>query len=118
MPRFSTTSFSIIIKICAFGLLISGCSSNTPSCSDSETKDLVIQIAKDELKKQYAESNITNIQFEVSSIRTTNHNKDVDKYDCAADFKMISNEETILPITYTVESTDKNGEFYVTVEGF
>ena len=51
--------------------------------------------------------------------KTTKYDKNIDRYECAADFKMIGNANTTtLPITYTVESTDKKGEFYVTVDGF
>ena len=32
--------------------------------------------------------------------------------------KMIGDQTETLPITYTVESTDKGGEFYVSVYGF
>lgn len=95
-----------------------GCSS-TPKCSDPVTKDLVIDIAKNELQEQGLNSLISKLQFEIEAIRTTKHDKGIDRYECAADFKMISNDDVrTLPITYTVESTDKKDEFYVNVYGF
>jgi len=97
---------------------LSGCTGGTPKCGDSETKDLVIQIAKDELTKQGMSKIIPNIDFEVANIRTTSHNKDVDSYQCAADFKMIGEKTKTLPITYTVEATDDGKSFYVNVFGF
>ena len=103
----------------AIALIFVGCSNPTPKCSDKETKDLVIDIAKDELKEQGMESLIPQLKFEIETIRTTKYDKNIDRYECAADFKMIGNANTTtLPITYTVESTDKKGEFYVTVDGF
>ena len=50
----------------AIALIFVGCSNPTPKCSDKETKDLVIDIAKDELKEQGMESLIpmTKKQFE------------------------------------------------------
>ena len=103
----------------AIALIFVGCSNPTPKCSDKETKDWVIDIAKDELKEQGMESLIPQLKFEIETIRTTKYDKNIDRYECAADFKMIGNANTTtLPITYTVESTDKKGEFYVTVDGF
>jgi len=95
-----------------------GCTSSTPKCGDSETKDLVIQIAKDELTKQGMSKIIPKLDFEVANIRTTAHNKDVDSYQCASDFKMIGDKTKILAITYTVEATDDGESFYVNVYGF
>ena len=69
--------------------------------------------------KHGMESLIPQLKFEIETIRTTKYDKNIDRYECAADFKMIGNANTTtLPITYTVESTDKKGEFYVTVDGF
>ena len=42
---------------------LSGCTGGTPKCGDSETKDLVIQIAKDELTKQGMSKIIPNLNF-------------------------------------------------------
>jgi hypothetical protein len=101
-------------------LYLTGCNSGTPKCNASETKDLVIKIAKDELKKEGAASLIPKLKFEVINVRTLKHNKDVDSYKCAADFQMKrKNNGTTksLPITYTVESADDGDKFYVTVYG-
>jgi hypothetical protein len=82
-------------------------------------KKTIGMLGKDELKEQGMESLIPQLKFEIETIRTTKYDKNIDRYECAADFKMIGNANTTtLPITYTVESTDKKGEFYVTVDGF
>ena len=97
--------------------LING-AGGTPKCGDSETKKLVIDIAKQELIKQGMSNIIPKLSFDVMNIRTTSHNKDVDSYQCAADFKISGNQEKILPITYTVETIDDGKSFYVNVFGF
>lgn len=110
-----------VIATTATGLMLlvglSGCG-GTPKCSDSETKDLVIEIAKGQLKKAGMGSLIPKLDFEVENIRTTKHHKDVDSYECAADFKMEGDKVKTLPITYTVQSTDDGDKFYVNVYGF
>lgn len=108
--------FTVLLPVLAT-LAFVGCSNGTPKCADTETKDLVVEIAKDELKEAGMEELISRLNFEVDAIRTTKHNKDVDSYECAADFKMIGEQTETLSITYTVESTDDTDEFYVTVYG-
>jgi len=112
----SIIKLTLITFILSFAF--SGCTGGTPKCGDSDTKDLVIQIAKNELKKQGMGSLISKLKFEVDAIRTTKHNKDVDSYQCAAEFKMIGDQIKTVPITYTVESIDNGKEFYVNVYGF
>jgi hypothetical protein len=111
--------FAIVLPlVIGVQLLQNNLSGGTPKCGASETKDLVIQIAKDELIKQGMSKIIPNLDFEVANIRTTSHNKDVDSYQCASDFKMIGEKTRTLPITYTVEATDDGESFYVSVFGF
>lgn len=108
-------------KITILGILamfMTACS-GTPSCSDSDTKDLVIQIAKNELNKIGKGYLISKSEFEVQAIRTREHDKDADTYTCAADFVMDDGkQERKIPITYTIESTDDKEQFYVQVFGF
>ena len=90
----------------------------TPSCSASETKEIVIQIAKEELAKQGYSKSIPNLEFEVANIRTSSYNESVDIYQCSADFKVIGKDTNTLPITYSVQATDDRKNFYVEVNGF
>ena len=69
-------NFLILVAI---GLIFVGCSNPTPKCSDKETKNLVIDIAKDELKQQGMESLIPQLRFEIESIRTTKYDKNIEK---------------------------------------
>jgi hypothetical protein len=109
---------ALTVGLLSSTLYLTGCNSGTPKCSASETKDLVIKIAKDELKKEGGASLIPKLKFDVINIRTTKHNKDVDSYECAADFKMTGPRiSKTFPITYTVESADDGDKFYVSVYG-
>lgn len=111
MITFIFTSSLIVVGL-------TGCSGSTPKCSDTETKDLVIQITKDEFKNRGMGELLSQLKLEIEAIRTTKHNKDVDSYECAANLKMSGNGKTkSAPITYTVESTDKGDQFYVNVYG-
>ncbi|MDX9756655.1 MAG: hypothetical protein RBT52_04020 [Sulfurimonas sp.] len=108
-----------LISISLIGMIgLTGCTNSTPKCGDSETKDLVIQIAKDKLTQQGMSTIIPKFNFEVAKIRKIEHNKDVDSYQCAADFKMIGDQTKTLPITYTVEATEDGKSFYINVYGF
>lgn len=108
---------SLVLVATAFVFV--ACSGGTPKCSDEITKNLVIDIAKDELTAQGMSYLIPLLKFEVNTIRTTKYDKNIDRYECAANFIMTGeNDTSTLPITYTVESTDKKDEFYVNVYGF
>jgi len=110
--------FKVIITIIIVIGVLNSCTDGTPKCGDNQSKNLVIKIAKDELIKKGMSKLIPNINFEVINIRTTSHDKDVDSYQCASDFKMTGEKTKILSITYTVESTDDGEGLYVTVYGF
>ncbi len=107
---------STLILVSAFSL--SGCFGGTPKCGDKETKDLVIQIAKDELINQGLSKIIPSLSFTVKHIRTIKHDKDTDSYKCDADFEMIGDKIETIPITYSVIMTDDGENFYVHVLGF
>ena len=104
-----------MLTLATFGL--SGCG-GTPACGDNETKALVIDIAKDELIKQGMSEIMPKLKFSVDNIRTSSHDKSVDKYECAADFKMIGDKTETISITYTSQNTDDGDNFYVEVNGF
>ena len=67
------------------------CGNSTPKCSDQETQNLVLEIVKEHLDQQAKESmgflDISSVKYRIESIRTTNYNKQVDSYECAADLK-------------------------------
>ncbi len=106
---------------CVLIFVFGGCDDRgkTPKCSDKQTTDLVLSIVRDELKKDwYMSRKMKDMSFQVESIRTIKHNKEIDSYECAAEIAFINKEKSgTHPITYTVESTDKEGDLYVTVHG-
>ncbi len=103
-------------------MVFSGCSSSVPSCSDSETTDLVLQIAKQQLEKYLSTVSITSHRPEytgIDTIITTNTDEKTGFHECQAKLEKSFNESEVkqsIPITYKVEKTDK-GELYVTVRG-
>lgn len=90
----------------------------TPSCAAVETKELVIQIAKEQLTKNGLGEILSTVTMQVEDIRTLNHNENVDSYECAATFRMIGRETEPFPITYTIQSVEDKEGFYVEVLGF
>lgn len=121
---FSWKNVAISIVVYAFALilsqlLITSMMNATPNCTDVQTKEIVISLGKEELAKQGLSSIIPSLEFDVTNIRTTIDDKELDFYECSADFKMTSDIETKqLPITYTVESVDDGSNFSVNVYGF
>jgi hypothetical protein len=110
--------FKRLLPVVAGSLFLTACSGGTPTCSDTETVDLVIEISNEELISQLGSEFANLIEMEVDAIRTTGHNSDIDTYECAADLVMKGpGGENAIPVEYTVESTDENDEFYVTVYG-
>jgi hypothetical protein len=103
-------------------MVFNGCSSSIPSCSDSETTDLVLQIAKQELQKYLKVVTITSHTPEftgINKIMTTNTDEKTGFHECKAELEKSFNGSEMklpIPITYKVEKTDK-GEIYVTVYG-
>jgi hypothetical protein len=100
-------------------MVFSGCSSSVPGCSDSETTDLVLQIAKPELQK-YLFAQLDKAEYTgVNTIITTNTDEKTGFHECKAELEKSFNGKEIkqsVPITYKVEQTDK-GKLYVTVRG-
>ncbi|WP_456400440.1 hypothetical protein [Persephonella sp.] len=108
----------LILSVISFSII--ACSSSTPKCSDGETKDLVIEIAKEQLLKSGFGSVIDKLEMKVDNIRTIEYQKNIDKYTCQADFivkNKENNQQKTIPITYTVQKTDDGKKFYVEVYG-
>lgn len=100
--------------------LLGGCSNSVPKCGDSETTDLVKQIANDEMISQLGAESAELFSYSVNAIRTTDENDKTGAFECAAQLEIHASstgESNELPITYTVEVTDDGKEFYVDVYG-
>ena len=99
-------------------LFVTACSSEAPNCTDSDTTDLVIEIANNELIKSLGKEAANTIEMSVDNIRTTDVNEKVGSFECAADltFKGPRGSNSI-PINYTSELANDGDEFYVNVYG-
>jgi hypothetical protein len=110
--------YSKVIMFLATSFFLVGCSDKAPDCSDSDTTDLVVQIANEQLVKLFGKEKAKLIKLSVETIRTTNVNEKVGSYECAADLRMTGeNGSKTIPITYTSELADDGDSFYVNVGG-
>ena len=112
--------FLLSTLLCLNLSLLAGCGNKAPGCSDEETKNLVIQIARGELIKVFGKENADKLKLTLEFIRTKEVNKDTGSCDCAADLVITGpdgSKSEKIPITYTSELTDKKDQFYVTVYG-
>ncbi|SET46606.1 hypothetical protein [Thorsellia anophelis] len=101
------------------GASLVGCSDSTPECNSADAKQLVIEIAQEELQRVDLFKEFQGMTFEVESVRTQSHDEKIDLYNCAADLSLTLKDNTnTIPITYTVQKTeDGDGTFYVEVFG-
>jgi hypothetical protein len=101
-------------------VFLGGCSPSVPKCGDTETTDLVKEIANDEMVKQVGAEVAKLFSYSVSAIRTTDEDDKTGMFECAAQLEIHASktgESNEIPITYTVEVTDSGEEFYVSVYG-
>ena len=101
-------------------ILLGGCSPSVPKCSDSETTDLVKEIANDEMIDQLGAEAAKLFSYSVNAIRTTDENDKTGAFECAAQLEIHASntgQSNEIPITYSVEMTDDSEQFYVNVYG-
>lgn len=102
----------------AITLMLSACSPSVPKCSDTETINLVKEIAGREMRKQVGEEAAKAFSYAVEAIRTTNTHEQTGAHECAAEIEINGNGRSVSgSITYTVEMTDDGEQFYVKVFG-
>lgn len=113
-------SFGRSMSVCGVlvgSALLAACGSGVPACSDTETTDLVVEIADREFTNQMGAELAKVLEWEVVAIRTTDENEKTGALECAANLQVTGPAGTKeAPITYTVEKTD-DGDFYVNVFG-
>ncbi len=100
--------------------LLSGCTQSVPKCGDSETIDLVKEIANDEMGNQLGAEMQKLFSYSVDAVRTTHTNEQTGAHECAAQLGITASttgQTNELSITYTVEMTDDGEHFYVNVYG-
>ena len=109
---------STALVFCVAFLGLGACGGGVPGCSSDETKELVIQIADDEMKRQLGQEMGGQISYSVSAIRTRETNTETGSHTCAAELQVKGPRgSSKIPIEYTVETTDSGEEFYVEVYG-
>ncbi|EBB5475899.1 hypothetical protein FHA82_07290 [Salmonella enterica] len=125
---------TMLLVLIAAGLL-AGCGEKTPECNSNDAKNLVVDIAHKQIKKQFEQlrnsqmsemvpGNTDSLILKVINVRTLNHNSSLDTYQCAANLQMTMTDEksklpntTSIPITYNIQKTDDGGQFYINVSG-
>jgi hypothetical protein len=109
-------------------LMVTGCTNNVPKCGGTEVLDLVKQVADESMTNQLTALKMFGLggegdksfSYSVGFIRTTNTNNQTGAHECAAELAVTesgSSQTSTIPITYTIEMTDKGDEFYVNVFG-
>ncbi|ATI46686.1 hypothetical protein CO725_13705 [Vibrio parahaemolyticus] len=110
----------VILGLMPLVISLAGCSPTVPKCSDSETTDLVKEIANDEMVNQLGLETSKLFTYSVNAIRTTDENEKTGAFECAAQLEIHASNtgnSNEIPITYTVEMTDDGEQFYVNVFG-
>ncbi|EBD3737663.1 hypothetical protein CBX40_010645 [Salmonella enterica] len=111
--------FPILSSLTLFILV--GCDAGTPKCNSEDAKNLVIKIAQEKIDKRLSLtgdlSKSEDIKSSVINVRTTSHNTKLDIYQCSADFELSSINKGAIPITYEIQKTDDDDQFYINVYG-
>ncbi|CNK95521.1 hypothetical protein N0H69_15460 [Yersinia alsatica] len=109
-------------------VVLSGCDTGTPKCNSEDARNLVINIAQEQIDKQIAAmrnsqlsglvpKNMGALKLSVTNVRTMSHDSKLGIYQCAADLEFSTNDKR-LPITYSIQKTDdSDGQFYINVYG-
>ncbi len=111
--------FPLLALVLLFGIVMLG-PVPVPKCSDTETTNLIKQIADREMGNQLGAEATKMFSYTIGAIRTTNTNEQTGAYECAAELSIITSntgQANEIPITYTVEMADNGKEFYVSVLG-
>lgn len=104
---------TMLLVLTAAGLL-AGCGEKTPECNSNDAKNLVVDIAHKQIKKQFEQlrnsqmsemvpGNTDSLILKVINVRTLNHNSSLDTYQCAASLQMtMTDEQSKLPDTTSI----------------
>ncbi|MEN4880424.1 hypothetical protein ABEI17_06820 [Pantoea agglomerans] len=108
--------FKIFISL-VIAFILSGCNEDTPKCSSTDVKNLVIDISRKVIEKPLKLD--ADVLISVNNIRTLSYDSKLDVYQCAADLTFTKpNLKQDIPITYRIQKTDEgNGQFYINVYG-
>jgi len=108
---------SVIFLLAAAAIVVTG----TPRCSDDDAKQLVIEIATEEIGKIAQSNKLADMKLLVKNIRTSAYDENIDKYECVAELHAIRKsrpeKSASSEITYTVQNTEDGEDTYVEVFG-
>lgn len=109
-------------SILAISGLLTGCSSGTPGCADSDTLAVIDEAIKNEVAKYAAHTRLSTQQqfleigesYKISSIRTLEHDKTVDSYQCDARVTyQLKGREQSADFSYRVDTDQSDGNVLV-----
>lgn len=102
--------------------LLAGCSGGTANCNDGGVKQAVMSTIESNIQKAlwgkdlYDKGLVSN--SEVSGIKETSHNKEIDSYTCAASFSFDFNgKPQNIPVTYRLSYLEDKDDTEVEVYG-
>lgn len=106
----------------SIALLLVGCSGGTANCNDSTVKQTAISIIESNIQKAlwgkdlYDKGLVSN--SEISSVKTTSNDKDLDTYTCAANFGFdFKGNPQSIAVTYELSYLEDQGDTEVSVNG-
>lgn len=103
-------------------LALSACS-GTPDCGSSDTRYLLTEIIEETFEKSaYAKQLRPLVDYRIRAVRTVDHHKNVDVYECAATLEIISTQGDGKPsetgFEYDVYSVQNDeADFEISVDG-
>lgn len=95
----------VIRSVGAFGLLLalSGCT-GTPGCSSGDSQDLLGDIIEEAFERSSHGKELRPlVDYRVRSIQTVGHDKDVDRYECAATLEISLVGSDAKPVSQDIE---------------
>lgn len=103
-------------------ILISGCGGGTPDCADSDTLAVLDEAIKNEVAKFAAHTRLSTPEqfleigesYSISSIRTLEHDRTVDSYQCDARVTyQLKGREQSVDFSYRVDTDQSDGKVLV-----
>lgn len=101
-------------------IFVSGCGKKPARCNDQQSKNLVKDVAHQELSKMIGDSKAKSITYKIFYVRTQEYNENTTLSECRAYLYIYKNSkhiDTINNLQYTVQTTDDEQDIMVSVSG-
>lgn len=105
--------------VCSTLIILFGCSSTSIACNDSETKDMVLEIATEKLHQSFIWINSSYNKPEYTDLKDVITTEESEKAKtCKANLEKSFGDQAKeeIPINYTIEITDE-GKKIITIYG-